>query len=868
MQLMDEKQTYDELLAFKVEKGLREKGLWDKPEYRERMQYELGIISQMKFSPYFLIVCDLCSFMRRQGIRFLVRGSGCGSLCVYALRISHDWLDPLELKLPFERFLNPHRVSNPDLDIDIQDDRRAEVRLYTREKYGADHVCRIGNFGTLKPKAATQDVCRALQLEDYQLVSAGISSLIPNGPNVKLDDELKNNEALREKEREYPEVFEWARKLEGQVRQAGVHAAGTIIAPESLTHYVPLWINRTKDSSDDDEDGNGIPVSQWDMYDVEEAGLLKMDYLGLKTLRVVDQASKLINQHLAAQGKPADFDIDKIDRYDRPTWELLSRGELAGVFQVEKQFVRNFAKRMNLNRQKLDPWQLAVLISIIRPGMMDTGATESYLRRASGEEEATPIIPKLAELGTLNQTYQLLTFQEDCMWVAVHLAGFSLAEADNLRRAISKKKKKDMDKIQPKFIEGCVSHGKVTTGDAQTVWDNMATFARYGFNNAHAAAYGCVLLYQTAYLKAHHPLEFMTCLVNSEAGSSSKEQGYNFKVAEYIEEARGMGIKVVKPSVRTSGVGCTADYGSKSIKFGLGLIKYVSTSTVEWIDQYCRTAVSIKDFLLRCFEVVDTGEPRTTTRKKLSESDLRQIMDEQRFVAQEEGGITYRTGYTKHRVVGHLSSKDLEGLIWSGALDVFGNDDSGYRAALTAEAPDILELAHKYHAAVAAEREGRSPKITSEQWRQKLDEYELDESKIADIPLQQLIDREHEVTGCYLTHSPFTPHLHWERTHNMQRWGDLEDVHDAVVLGYLKQMRIVVCKKGKSAGQNMAFCVFRLIGGELELPIFPKAWANIIKIKESDGEPMPLKIGQVYSLEIARGYDQGFHCTRMIRLSR
>ena len=376
----------------------------------------------------------------------MVRGSGCGSCYVWGLAISHKWLDPIRYKLPFERFLNPSRVTMPDLDIDIQDDRRHEVVEYTVRKYGQERVARIISFGTLAAKAAIKDLARALELPDYQNLAEKITLAIPGG-KVRLADEIQKNELLREYAAAYPQLFEMARRVEGKARHASVHAAGVVIAPGEMTRYLPLHFDGSPNSRSAED---WEPTTQWDMYDCEERGLLKMDYLGLKTLRVIDRTVAMINEDRAARGEPPGFDIDEIDRWDERAWKLIDEGKLAGVFQVERQYVRNFARQMNLKRK--DEWQLAVLLSIIRPGMMDAGMTQVYLNRAMGKEPPTPLHASIQH--TLQNTYHLMVFQEDLMRVCRDLAGFSMSEADEVRRAVGKKLPEKLAKIKPSFVAG------------------------------------------------------------------------------------------------------------------------------------------------------------------------------------------------------------------------------------------------------------------------------------------------------------------------------------------------------------------------------------------------------------------------------
>ncbi len=832
---------YDKLLRFKVMKGLREYGLTEKPEYLARVEYELGVISQTKFSAYFLIVGDLCRFMRQakpRPIRFMVRGSGCGSLCVWLLKISHAWLDPIKLDLPFERFLNPARVSNPDLDIDIDDTRRAEVVAYTIQKYGEQRVAKIATFGTLGAKAAIADIARAQQIPDYQLVAAGISGLISSKPGTELATELANCEALREKQRAWPKLFDMALKVEGKVRHASVHAAGTIITPEDVWNYLPtFW----KGQPEEREEHAKFPTTQWDMYDVEKLGLLKMDYLGLKCLRVIDQTEQLVNMLNRAAGKP-EINIDEIDRKDPAAWALLARGDLAGVFQIEKQFVRNFAKRMNLNR--MEPWDLAVLVAIIRPGMMDCGATEKFLKRASGQEQPTPIIPKLGELGVLKHKYELFVFQEDCMLVAVKLAGFTMSEADELRRAIGKKQKDKIDKIHPKFIEGCIKTSGVTAEEANIVWAQMETFARYGFNNAHAAAYGCVLSYQTAWLKAHYPLPYMTCMMNSEAGGSSKEFGYNYKVAEYGEEARAMGIQVTHPCIKRSAGWCRLDPAANQTIFGLNLIKGASTAGIDWVLRNCRGANSFVEFVLNCFEVVDTGVTATRSSK----------------------GKQVETPFTEHKHYSRVNKATIEGMIWTGALDVFVANDPAERPRLAAMVEELLELAEKFHKSWAMTKSGRNPQVPAGDWLARLRGYRLQEDKIEQTTMETMLDRERALTGCFLTYSPFAPFAKLRRERDL---ADFEDIQSAefVELGAMvlvRQAREFICKNGRAKGRAMLRLNLDAVGGSFECPIFPDD-LDSLRVRHNG---QSIEAGKVYIVYLKRDRaGTGYICTNYERVS-
>jgi DNA polymerase-3 subunit alpha len=797
-------------LKYKVIKGFREAGLPMTQPYLERIDFELGIIKQMGFDQYFLIVADLCRFMRSKKIKFLVRGSGCGSCVVWGLRISHKWLDPIQYGLPFERFLNPSRVTMPDLDIDIQDDRRHEVVTYTLEKYGRDRVARIITFGTMGAKVAIADTCRALQIENYQEVAAKITALIPagkgeDGKNIRIADELKRNEALREQQKLYPQVFEMAQKIEGKVRHASIHAAGIIIAPDVITKYAPLFFKGNPDNRSEEDN---FPTIQWDMYDAEERGMLKMDFLGLKTLRVIDQTERQIREVQKARGEAPTFDIDEIDRYDDPAWRVLAAGQTAGVFQIERGFVRNFARRMSLMRK--DPWQLAILISIIRPGMMDTGATEEYLKRASGKSAPTPLDALLEE--TLRGNFGLFVFQEDCMWAAVRMAGLSLSKADELRRAIGKKKPKDMAAIKPEFIQGCIKNG-ATLERAEFVWQNMETFGRYGFNNAHAAAYGMVGSYQTAYLKANWPVLYMTNLINSEAGVGNKDDGYNCKVAEYVEESRMMGLKVLKPCVLKSQAMCHPVWPNQ-IRFGLSLVKKVSSGAVAWVGQKCRDAVSLKDFMLKSLSI-----------------ELNERNEERPHVMVGKG--------------------DLEGLALSGALDVF----EGNRSRILAMLPTLQELAKGFHEQSCKVRAGKGARMrkTPEAVMQTLEAYRIEDDDIPnEMTLERQLEREREVTGCYLSDSPFTPYKS-----AIDQWvtctvGEILQGHaeqPMIFVAVLTKFREIVVKNGKNAGQTMAIMQWGGVDGDVETAAFSRQWADI------KAKPGGVEKGKVYLVMVTPDRD-------------
>jgi DNA polymerase III subunit alpha len=824
-----ERTQLDTFLRFKVLEGFRRNGYPMTPEYLERIDYELSIISEMNFTTYFLIVADLCRFMREAGIRFLVRGSGCGSCVVWGLGISHAWLDPVQYGLPFERFLNPHRVSNPDLDMDIQDDRRAEVVQYTVDRYGAAQVARIITFGTMGPKAAIKDVARALELPDYQSLGEEISRLIPLTCK-DLEEALEEIPELAPLQRQYPELFALATRLVGRVRHASIHAAGTIISPAPMNEFMPSFYAKKPESR---KDSDWFPTTQWDMYNCEDRGLLKMDYLGLKTLRVVDLTVKAINHILGALGQEPTFDIDQIDRQDPKAWALLAAGKTAGVFQIENPFVRAFARRMKLERA--DPWQLAILVSIIRPGMMDCGATEHYLLRAAGQEEPVPMHPLLAE--TLKSNFQMMVFQEDTMHACVDMAGMSMAEADTVRRGIGKKKPEILAKMKPKFIAGSLTKG-ATEAEAEEVWSQMETFGRYGFNNAHAAAYGCVLSYQTAYLKANWTLPYMTFLINSETGSTSVDDGYNYKVAEYVEEARNIGLTVLPPCVKRSQRLCNMHWHSQSIRFGLQMVKGVSTRAVEWILTHTRHADSFKEFALACYETECAGPPAVKGEKP------------------------------QWRVLTRVGKNDLEGLITAGAFDLFEPD----RLKLAAMAPTVMKLAKRYHEQDCKGKCGCRIRKTAPMVREALEAYYLeDDAAPAPQSLEVKLDAERRVTGCFLSDSPFTPYRAMVAQNVTMSPASLAARTmipvPMVLVGMATKVREIIVKKGRSKGKAMAFLGFSGTDGDCEVTVFSDVWGRVAAQRMPDNSEMIAK-GKVYLIQVS--YDKrgdGLICDDIVRLS-
>jgi DNA polymerase-3 subunit alpha len=522
------------------------------PEYRERLDYELGVIRKTGYSGYFLIVQDFIRAARERGIPVGPgRGSVGGSLVAYALSITD--LDPLRYGLIFERFLNPERISMPDIDIDFCYERRGEIIQYVKEKYGESNVAQIITFGTMKARAAVRDVARVLQIP---LAEADhIAKLIPNAPGFSMGiaeavEKVEEIHTLFESGGNYRRLIENSRSLEGLSRHASVHAAGIVITPTELWNYVPLY------RSDRSE-----LTTQWDMNAVERAGLLKMDFLGLKTLTVLHYACEDLRETLGV-----DLDLSRLPENDPETLRMLGEGKTEGVFQFEGNVPTDVLRRM-----KPDSFEdLVAVNALIRPGPLDTGMTDAFIRRKRGLEAIRYPHPDLEPI--LRNTYGVITYQEDVLKIAQVMAGFTLGQADVMRKAMGKKIQALIDGEIAKFVEAAVARG-YDRRTAREVADQITTFGRYGFNRAHAVGY-TILSYQTAFLKRHYPLQYMAALLSSEMGNTDK-------VVRYIATCRSMGIDVLPPDVNESRLRFASVPGG--IRFGLGAVKNVGYGAVESI---------------------------------------------------------------------------------------------------------------------------------------------------------------------------------------------------------------------------------------------------------------------------------------------
>ncbi len=607
--------THDQLLRDATYAGFERRGMEQSPEIMERVEYELSVISQKGYSPYFLVVSDLLRYGREAGIFTNTRGSAAGSLVSYLTGITT--VDPLYYQLPFERFLNPERPSPPDIDMDLADNKRDVMIDYVRRKYGDDHVAQIGTFGTMMARAAVRDVSRAL---GYSYGTGDvIAKLIPFGKQgfpVTIESAMNEVPELKEaynKDAAAREILDLAQKIEGNARHVGVHAAGVVISPTPVTDFVPIQLDPK----------GGKTITQYDMHAVEEAGLLKFDFLGLTNLSVLADSVARVKERLGEV-----VDIDKLPQTDEKTFKMLSRGETLGVFQMASSGMTNYL--MQLKPTRID--DLNVMVALYRPGPMNN--IDAYIARKNGTARVTYINPKMASY--LAKTYGVLVYQDDLLMTAIEIAGYSWGEVDKFRKAVGKKIPEEMAKQHVIFVQGCMKHSKMKEQDAEALWALFEPFQGYGFNKAHAASYGN-LAYQTAYMKANYPVDYMAAVLTADAGDVEK-------ISEIVAECKHMKIDVLPPSVNES-FGTFTVASEKSIRFGLYSIKNFGTGV---------------------------GDSIIAARKK--------------------GGAFKNIGDFLSRVADKtLNKKSLEALIQAGAMDEFGE-----RGQLLANIESLLSF-HREH---------------------------------------------------------------------------------------------------------------------------------------------------------------------------
>jgi len=573
--------THEELLREKTYKGLITRGMIETVEVKERIEYELGVIIGKGFAPYFLTVSDLLTHAKEKGILTTTRGSAAGSLVSYLVGITN--VDPIAYKLPFERFLNPERPKAPDIDMDFADNRRDEMIAYVKEKYGENHVAQIGTFGTMMARAAVRDVARALG-HSYG-TGDRIAKLIPLGAQgfpmtiaraLSLEPELKT---LYQEDDDVHEIIDLAQKMEGCARQTGVHAAGIVISPTLLTDYTALQVDPK----------TGKLITQYDMHAIEDAGLLKFDFLGIKNLSILADAVERVKKT-----RGLGIDIENIPIDDSRTFEMLARGETEGLFQLNGSGMTRYLKELRPSTIH----DINAMVALYRPGPMET--IPEYIERKSNPRLISFIDPRMEEY--LDTSYGLLVYQDDVLLTAIKLGGYSWLEADTLRKAMGKKIPADMKAQKEKLLKGFREFGKLSPAKGEKIWTLIEPFAAYGFNKAHAACYGKVA-YQTAFMKANYPVEYMASVLTADSGDTES-------ISTFVAECEKMKIKVLPPDVDESGTDFTVVPGIPgenyaSIRFGLSSIKNFGDGISHAIlseRELAGTFATLSDFLSRISE--------------------------------------------------------------------------------------------------------------------------------------------------------------------------------------------------------------------------------------------------------------------------
>jgi DNA polymerase-3 subunit alpha len=608
--------TYDSELRKAAYEGIQKRNLIESAEITERVEYELEIIKNKGYSPYFLIVSDLLKFAKENGIFANTRGSAAGSMVSYLVGITT--VNPIDFELPFERFLNPERPSAPDIDMDFADSRRGEVIEYAKRKYGKDAVAQIGTFGTMLARGSVRDVARAMNFE----YSKGdeIAKLIPMGSQgfpMSIDRAIKETpelKALYNNDDDTKRIIDMAKKIEGCARHISVHAAGVVIAPTKLIDFVPLQL----DPKDPEQ-----TITQFDMHAVEDAGLVKLDFLGLKNLTIMASTVKLAKKIYGVE-----IDIDTVPLDDKKTYEMLARGETAATFQLNGDGMTRFLKE--LRPSVMD--DINAMVALYRPGPM--AFIPDYIERKHNPEKVEYFDPKLEPF--LNRTYGILIYQDDVLLIAVNLAGYSWGEADKFRKAIGKKIPEEMAKQKEKFTKGCIEIGGFTPENTKKLWEMIETFAAYGFNKAHAASYGRIA-YLTSYLKANYPILYMASVLDADSGDTDK-------IAEMVAECKRMGIEVLPPNINESFEGFTvvknAD-GIEEIRFGLSTIKNFGEGIAHSIIEERKSGgkfSSLENFLTR---ITDRNLNKKSLEALVKSGAMDSLGDRSQMFGNIEGIIAY-----------------------------------------------------------------------------------------------------------------------------------------------------------------------------------------------------------------------------------
>ena len=746
-----EDNDYDRILRDYTYEGLKYRKLELTDEIKERIEYELDVIKTKGYSPYFLVVGDLLKYAKDNGILSNTRGSAAGSMVSYLIGITT--VNPIEYRLPFERFLNPERPSAPDIDMDFADNRRDEVIEYARKKYGLNSVAQIGTFGKMLAKGSVRDTARAMGFAYDK--GDQIAKLIPIGAQgfpmtiKRALDEVPELLDLYKKDPDTKTIIDMAQKIEGCARHIGVHAAGVVISPTTLTDYTPVQL---------DPKGEGKIITQYDMHSVEEAGLLKFDFLGLKNLSIMAQTIKM-----AKKIYNEDIDIDFIPLNDQKTFDMLARGETEATFQLNGDGMTRFLKE--LKPTNID--DINAMVALYRPGPL--AFIPDYIERKHNPEKVVYFDTKLKPF--LEQTYGILIYQDDILLIAVNLAGYSWGEADKFRKAVGKKIPEEMAKQKEKFIKGCIKIGGLSEANTIKLWDMIETFAAYGFNKAHAAAYGRVA-YLTSYLKANYPVLYMASVLTSDSGEVEK-------IATMVHECERMGITVLPPDINESfedfGV-VPGERGKEIIRFGLTTIKNFGEGIAHTIVE----------------------DRKKNGKFKSIEDFLSRIIDR------------------------NLNKKSLEALIKTGAFDTIYPD----RATLLYNLENLL----KFNKEIAHTNKEQDSLFAFSDI--KIANLHLEKAQT--ISKQEMLNWEKELLGLYITGNPLDQFkdLINQNGHNINKIKNESKIGlTVVVAGLIEESKMISTK----SGDQMAFLKIKDYTDSIECVCFPKIFEQYKDIIQSEG---------------------------------
>ncbi len=766
--IVESGRSYDDELKALAYEGIDKRGLPHSDEVMKRLDYELQVIKDKGYPQYFLVVSDLLKYAHDHGILTNIRGSVAGSLTTYVTGITN--VDPLEYKLPFERFLNPQRPSAPDIDMDYADNRRDEIINYARQKYGVDKVAQIGTFGTMMAKGAVRDVARAMGYP-YS-VADGISKLIPMGAQgfpMTIDRALEEVAELKQKyegDEDTRKIIDMAKKIEGCARHMGVHAAGVVIAPRSLVEYVPLQF---------DPKGEGKIITQYDMHAVGEdgIGLLKFDFLGIKNLSILADA---IDRVRAIDGKIIDIETIPLD--DQKTFDMLARGETIGLFQLNGTGMTRFLVELKPSTIH----DINAMVALYRPGPLES--IPQYIERKHDASKIQYLDPRMKTI--LDRSYGVITYQDDVMMIAIELAGYSWLEADKLRKAMGKKIPKEMEEQKGKLMDGLAKKGMSPT-KTKKLWALIEPFAAYGFNKAHAASYGRVA-YQTAYMKANYPAIYMSAVLTADSGDVEK-------IGEFITECKRMGIPVLPPDINESYSGFTV------VK-----VKNPKRTAEKLATENAATEP----------EQVDAIRFGLTTIKNFGESIGKAIIDERKA----NGKFKSLTDFLNRIKDKNLNKKSLESLVKAGALDAFGE-----RGQMLGNTEDLL----KYNKEKMSEAENQDSLFGAT----LSPSAELRMRDFTPATQAEKLFWEKELLGLYVSGHPLDKFREILDKRDMSIKKAKETLKDGavtVLAGIIEETKMVVTKKG----DNMMFLKIADFTSSMEIVIFPRTFTefkNILQLE-------------------------------------